>query len=147
MEIDLRKRQEWETHIHFFTFKELIDMFCKYLKCEKDSTTYVNVYRYLEKEVKNITMFALWMGHIKGDYYGNFSLRSNGEILQMKRGFHCRKEWFNFVMDLPLDWHDIIDCTMLHGVNNAQWGIDLKTGEFLSRTEVLPIDVLSKQKY
>ena len=87
-------------------------------------------------------MLAIWIGHVKGSFYGNFSYRKNGKIYQKKRGFHLRQEMFEFYLCLPLDWVKIIDCYVNFSKNDVNVGIDLKTGEFVE--EVKEVYELSK---
>jgi len=86
-------------------------------------------------------MLAIWIGHTTGSFYGNFSYRKNGITYQKKRGFHLRREMFNFYLNLPLNWKKIIDCTIKYGKNTANTGINLSTGEFKNRPT--PIEKLS----
>ena len=89
-------------------------------------------------------MFAIWIGHISGSFYGNFSYRHDWKIYQKKRGFHLRREMFDFYLSLPLGWKKIIDSKVSFGENNADAGIDLETGEFVD--EVLNVKDLSIKK-
>lgn len=87
-------------------------------------------------------MFAVWIGHMRGSFYGNFSFRKDGKIIEKSRGFHLRREMFDFYLSLPLGWCKIIDCKLNYGENKAECGVDLKTGEFID--DVVSIEELSK---
>ena len=146
MKIDNHKREEWEAHIHFFSLDKLHSLFCEYLDCDKDSITGSNIKLFLETKRVDMDMFAVWLGHIRGDYYGNFSIRKDNNIVQKGKGFHCRSSWWNWALDeLPLDWKKIIDSTVNFEDNKAHIGIDIPSGEFLDK--VTDINELSGKRF
>jgi len=100
---------------------------------------------FLESKRFDMDMFAVWLGHVRGDYYGNFSIRSSSKILQKGKGFHCRQGWFDWALNLPLDWHKIIDSEVKFSENIAPFGVDLESGEFIDN--VTPVDILSGVRF
>ena len=146
MEIDIKKREEWEAHIHYLSFKELHKLICECMNCDINSVKGEYIKEYLNDKIISFNMLAIWIGHIRGDYYGNFSIRKNKKIVQKGKGFHCRKEWFDWVLDvLPLDWKKIIDSNIYFSGNIAKTGVDLGTGEF--KDESVDVNCLSGKRY
>ena len=76
------------------------------------------------------SMFSIWVGHVRGSFYGNISLKKDDAIYEVKRGFHMRKELFDFYLSMPLDWKKIIDAKVFFGKNEAPFGIDLDSRDF-----------------
>ena len=145
MRIDNHKREEWEAHIHFFTDRELVKLLCEFVDCYIGSVTGENIKRFVKDKQLDMNMFAVWLGHTRGDYYGNFSLRRGGKIIQKGKGFHCGKEWWDWVLGIPLDWYKIMDTKVRYTKNIASAGIDLPTGEFI--TTAISIDDLSGKRF
>ena len=84
----------------------------------------------------------IWLGHTRGDLYGNFSFKIHGRIFEKRRGFHCNRDWFDYMLDLPLGWQKIIDSRVLFGENKGVCGVDLRSGMFqksVNRVEDLSV--------
>ena len=139
--LDKCKREEWESHIHFCSEDELVGLFCEFLGCERGSQLGVSVQRFVDKKKAGLHMLAFWFGHMRGDFYGNFSIRNNGSIIEMSPGFHVRRDYFDWVLGLPLDWRKIINSRIVFEDNCADCGVDLVNGEFID--DVVPVGVLS----
>ena len=139
--LDRGKREEWESHIHFCSKDEMIDLFCKFLNCDRGSQLGISVKRFVDKEKSRMRMVAFWFGHMRGDFYGNFSIRTNGNVIEKSPGFHVDRDYFDWVLGLPLDWHKIIDSRIVFEDNCADCGVDLVNGEFVDG--VVPVGVLS----
>lgn len=149
MDIDKTKREEWEAHIHYLSVDGLTKLFCEYLECDIDSVTGLNVRMFLETKTVDMDMLAIWIGHMRGSMYGNFSIRHKGKIIEYGPGFHCHKELFDFYLSLPLEWYKIIDSKIIFSDNQAEMGIDLPTGEFqkeVSDVSSLSCRVLKEEK-
>lgn len=67
----------------------------------------------------NGDVLCIWIGHMQGDYYGNLSLKHNGILIEKGKDFHVRKEWFDWVLDLPFSWKQIIDAKICYENNTS----------------------------
>lgn len=145
MDIDNTRREEWEAHIHYCSLDKIHSWFCEYLVCDKDSVTGNNIKCFLETKKPVMDMIAIWVGHMRGSMYGNFSIRKDNRIIEYGPGFHMRRELFDFYLSLPLSWYKIIDSKVIFGVNEAECGIDLPSGEF--KNSVSSVDELSGVRF
>ena len=97
MNIDIGKREEWETEIPI---------------------------------KNNGGTLIIWVGHIRGDYYGNMSFRNcDNQLFELHKGFHIREKWFEWMLGLPLGWNKIIDSRIYFSRNEANKNISPVDGE------------------